>query len=92
MKPEPLRQTTSIPPRYGRMGTLCAYLGISNATGWRRVQDDPSFPQPIKVSDGVTLFDLRDADLYVASKRAALVPVQEYAQSVTASRQEALRR
>ena len=48
------------------MGALCAYLGISNATGWRRVQDDPSFPEPIKVSDGVTLFDLRDADLYVA--------------------------
>jgi predicted DNA-binding transcriptional regulator AlpA len=73
MSTEQLQQATTTARRYGRMDALCTYLGISAATGWRRVQDDPAFPRPIKVSDGVTLFDLREADLYVASKRAASV-------------------
>jgi predicted DNA-binding transcriptional regulator AlpA len=77
MKPEQLRQITQAPPRYARMGALCAYLGVSTATGWRRVHDDPTFPQPIKVSAGVTVFDLRDADIYIASKRAAPLSVRE---------------
>ncbi len=71
MMTEQLQQSTTTPRRYGRMDALCGYLGISNATGWRRVKDDSAFPRPIKVSDGVTLFDFREADLYVASKRAA---------------------
>jgi predicted DNA-binding transcriptional regulator AlpA len=86
MKSVTLHQHATTTPRYGRMGALCAYLGISIATGWRRVQDDPAFPRPIKVSDGVTLFDLRDADTYVASKRAARVPAQDKAQPITAAR------
>ncbi|PPD46059.1 MAG: hypothetical protein CTY15_01325 [Methylocystis sp.] len=53
------------------MRALCVYLGISPATAWRRVGDDPLFPKPIKMSPGVTLFDLNAADAYIADKRHA---------------------
>jgi predicted DNA-binding transcriptional regulator AlpA len=44
--------STSLRPRQA-----AAFLAIGHSTLWRWVQERPGFPQPIKLSDRVTVFD-----------------------------------
>lgn len=47
---------------------LAKKFGISLATLWRRVKQDPDFPQPVKLSDGITAFIEAEGDAYIELK------------------------
>jgi len=42
----------------------------SPATIWRLAKTDPSFPKPIKVSPGITIWDEAEVDSYYKAKKA----------------------
>jgi predicted DNA-binding transcriptional regulator AlpA len=44
------------PARAIRLPQVCSLVGMSKATIWRRVHDDPAFPKPFKLSRGVTVW------------------------------------
>lgn len=47
---------------------LAKKLGMSLPTVWRRVKQDPHFPQPIKLSSGMTGFVEAEGDAYIELK------------------------
>lgn len=42
----------------------------SRATVWRKAKADPSFPQPVKVSEGITGWIESEVDAYLARRVA----------------------
>lgn len=51
---------------------LCEILDISKATMYRRLKDDPNFPQPLRFSGGRTMrWRLSDVMEYIASLQEA---------------------
>jgi predicted DNA-binding transcriptional regulator AlpA len=53
-----------------RPNQLAKKLGLSMPTLWRRVQQDPDFPVPIKLSTAVTGFIESDCETYLELKVA----------------------
>ena len=51
--------------RLARAAKAAAHLDISRSTLWHWAKTRPGFPQPMKVGDRVTLFDLDAIDAYV---------------------------
>ena len=51
-----------------RPSQLARKLGVSTPTVWRRVKDDPDFPQPVRISPAVTGFVEAEADAYIELK------------------------
>lgn len=45
-------------PRYGRPRDVCKYFKISRSTLYLWLKTRQGFPQPIKASEKVTLFDI----------------------------------
>lgn len=43
-------------------------IGASLPTLWRRVKDDPDFPQPVKMSSAITGFVESEIDAYIERK------------------------
>ena len=43
-------------------------LGMSTPTLWRRVKQDPDFPQPVRISPAITGFVEAEADAYIELK------------------------
>lgn len=53
-----------------RPAQLAKKFSVSVPTVYRRVRQDPHFPQPFKLSERVTGFYEDEADAYLASRRA----------------------
>jgi predicted DNA-binding transcriptional regulator AlpA len=51
-----------------RPNHLAKKLGMSPATLWRRVKQDPDFPQPVRLSSGMTGFVEAESDAYIERK------------------------
>ncbi|WP_175813335.1 ribbon-helix-helix domain-containing protein [Burkholderia contaminans] len=51
-----------------RAKQAAAYLGISVTSLWRFARTNPSFPQPVRVTDGVTVFLTDELDAWLAEK------------------------
>jgi prophage regulatory protein len=43
-------------------------LGMSTPTLWRRVKQDPDFPQPVRISTAITGFVEAEVDAYIELK------------------------
>jgi predicted DNA-binding transcriptional regulator AlpA len=54
--------------RYLRVNQVAEYMSVSRVTIWRQVKSG-NFPKPIKSSMGVTVWDIRDIDKFMDSKR-----------------------
>ena len=54
-----------------RLDRVCDLTGVSRATIWRRVLDDPAFPKPFKLSEGITVWDEAEIIAWLVSKRSA---------------------
>jgi predicted DNA-binding transcriptional regulator AlpA len=59
----------SAPSRAIRLPEVCRLTGISPATVWRRVHDDPLFPKPFKLSPGVTVWNEKSIFAWLAAKQ-----------------------
>lgn len=44
-------------PNYKRAKEIIAYFKIGDATFWRWVKERKGFPQPLKISERIALFD-----------------------------------
>lgn len=54
--------------RYLRVKQVAEYMSVSRVTIWRLVKFG-NFPKPIKSSMSVTVWDIRDIDKFMDSKR-----------------------
>jgi len=54
--------------RYLRVKQVAEYMSVSRVTIWRQVKSG-NFPKPIKSSMNVTVWDIRDIDKFMDSKR-----------------------
>ena len=52
-----------------RVKGVAAFLGCGVATVWRRTNDDPTFPKPIKLSPRVTVWRLTELEDWISSRR-----------------------
>ena len=52
-----------------RVKRVAAYLDCGVATVWRRTNDDPTFPKPIKLSPRVTVWKLSELEDWISSRR-----------------------
>ncbi len=52
-----------------RVKGVAAYLACGVATVWRRTNDDPTFPKPIKLSERVTVWKFSELEAWVESRR-----------------------
>jgi predicted DNA-binding transcriptional regulator AlpA len=59
--------------RYLRVRGVCTKIGASRSHVWNLAKYDPAFPQPIRLSRGVTVWDEREVDAWVEGKRTATV-------------------
>ncbi|HUX30536.1 MAG TPA: AlpA family phage regulatory protein [Thiobacillus sp.] len=53
-----------------RLPRVCEITASSKATTWRRVQSDPTFPKPFRLSPGVTVWDEAEIIFWLESKKA----------------------
>jgi predicted DNA-binding transcriptional regulator AlpA len=53
-----------------RMRDVNHLTGLSPATVWRKVKNDPGFPRPYKLSRGVTAWDEGEVIAWLESKKA----------------------
>lgn len=56
-----------------RLPRVCEITASSKATTWRRVQLDPSFPKPYKLSPGITVWDEAEILSWLEAKKAQRV-------------------
>lgn len=52
-----------------RVKGVAAFLGCGVATVWRRTNDDPTFPKPIKLSPRVTVWRVKELEAWIESRR-----------------------
>lgn len=73
MKQKTTPPTTAETVEFSRAADLAKTLGVSINTIWRlaKAHDKTQFPRPIKLSDKVTVWRVRDVLDWVASKEAA---------------------
>jgi predicted DNA-binding transcriptional regulator AlpA len=63
-------QATDQKPVYARASSASKHFQIGRATLWQWVRDRPGFPQPLKASSRVTLFDIAAIDRYLQAQAA----------------------
>lgn len=61
------QETTNIQENL-RLKDAARYLGVSRPTLWRLQQNDPRFPQVIRITSRCCVFRKSDLDAYLASK------------------------
>jgi len=66
-----LNSSNASPSRAIRLPAVASLTGMSRATIWRRVHDDPSFPKPFKLSAGVTVWREDAIFAWLAAKQHA---------------------
>lgn len=69
MQPNPDGQAVQPRKRYLRAKAAAAYLCIGTSTLWEWTKQKEDFPQPIRPSRSVTLFDLDAIEAFLASKQ-----------------------
>jgi prophage regulatory protein len=57
-------------PRFVRIRELSTILPISKASIWRKVKNG-TFPKPVKLSEGITAWDMDDIESYISSAKGA---------------------
>lgn len=55
-----------------RLKDAARYLGVSRPTLWRLQQNDPQFPQVIRITSRCCVFRKTDLDAYLTSKLGAI--------------------
>ena len=55
--------------RFIRAKQVAKYLDCSISTIWSLKKNDIYFPNPIQVSHGITLWDTKELDKYILSKK-----------------------
>jgi predicted DNA-binding transcriptional regulator AlpA len=55
--------------RYLRVRTVGTKIGASRSHVWNLAKQDPEFPQPIRLSRGVTVWDEREVDAWIDIRR-----------------------
>ena len=55
--------------KYFRVKELATMLSISTATVWRWVQNKKDFPQPIRLSKGITVWSINAVQEWVLKQR-----------------------
>lgn len=55
--------------RYLRVRNVGSKIGSSRSHVWYLAKHDPEFPQPIRLSRGVTVWDEREVDAWIEGKR-----------------------
>lgn len=70
---------TPSPKRAVRPAEAAAKLGISMSGLWRKVRNDPTFPQARKVSQRCTFFIEDELDAYLASSDRLAKPANQAA-------------
>lgn len=48
-----------------RIKQAAQFLGMGESTVWRKVKDEPGFPQPFKLSERVTVWRVADLEAYI---------------------------
>ena len=61
-------ETTTAQQQNLRLKEAAQYLGVSRPTLWRLQQNDPLFPQVIRITSRCCVFRKSDLDSYLASK------------------------
>lgn len=51
--------------QYVRASSLARQLGIHRSTLWRWAKEKPSFPRPLKITEGVTLWSLEEVQAWL---------------------------
>lgn len=54
-----------------RISRVCELTATSPATIWRRIKSDPTFPQPFKLSPGITAWDEGEVLDWLEAKKLA---------------------
>lgn len=68
-----MRHTFAKPRELGRpvrLPCVCHMTAFSPATVWRKVKNDPRFPRPFKLSEGVTCWDEAEILGWVESRKS----------------------
>lgn len=55
--------------RLGSSPNRAGYLPFSQATAWRLIKNDPTFPRPFSLSARVSVVDAEAVDAWLESKR-----------------------
>jgi predicted DNA-binding transcriptional regulator AlpA len=55
-------------PHYARAKVACAHFQIARSTLWQWAKSRHGFPQPLKASEKVTLFDINAIDAYLKAQ------------------------
>ena len=64
-----MRSPCFVEPISGKIGTVARMMGVSPSTVRRRLQDDPEFPLPFRLSDdGDLLWVLAEVRVYLERK------------------------
>lgn len=58
-----------IEPRYMDLAIAAKYIGISRAYFYRLIGNDPTFPKGIRLTATKRVYDKKELDLWVDSKR-----------------------
>ncbi len=66
----PLNHLNNQGGRYLRVRGVCSKIGASRSHVWNLAKQDPAFPQPIRLSRGMTVWDEREVDAWIEGKRA----------------------
>lgn len=59
---------------YLRAASLARLLGVHRSTLWRWVKEKPSFPRPLKITEGVTLWSLEEVQAWLQQQGGATSP------------------
>lgn len=65
----PINHLNNQSGRYLRVRGVGTKIGASRSHVWNLAKHDPEFPQPIRLSKGVTVWDEREVDAWIESKR-----------------------
>lgn len=57
--------------QYVRASSLARQLGIHRSTLWRWVKEKPSFPRPLKITEGVTLWSIEEVQAWLQQQGGA---------------------
>lgn len=58
-------------PKLKRAKDSARHLAMGVSTLWRKSKEEPDFPQPIRLSERVTVWKVADLDDYIERKAAS---------------------
>lgn len=64
-------------PKLKRAKDSASHLAMGVSTLWRKSKEEPDFPQPIRLSERVTVWRVDDLDAYIERKAASTMEGQQ---------------